>query len=114
MEAWNKASRSPNQFAGGSDKLAILLLLQGSAGFYLHRDSPAQLASAAGYLRECLEIIENQAAPEDQRWVDFIRQSAVMPLSMFYLEKAMHTDEEPSGTSYEERLRNFTASAEAG
>ncbi|GFF37990.1 hypothetical protein IFM61606_02152 [Aspergillus udagawae] len=77
---------------GKNEELAILLLQQGSAGYYLHKNSPEQLAIAAGNLRECLDTIRERVASEDRDRLDFIKQSAADRLSMFYLDRAMQTD----------------------
>lgn len=92
MEVAIKTARTE----GKNDELAILLLQRGIAGYYLHKGSPEQLASAAGHLRECLDTIREKVASEDRDQLDFIKESAVVPLSMFYLERNMQAGgEEP-------------------
>jgi hypothetical protein len=98
---------------GKNDELAILLLQQGSAGYYLHKDSPEQLASAAGRLRECLDTIREKIALEDRDRLDFIQQSAVNRLSVFHLEGAMQMDEEESDADVE-KLRRIHEDDPAG
>ncbi|KAF4170656.1 hypothetical protein CNMCM8694_004505 [Aspergillus lentulus] len=91
---------------GKNEELAILLFQLGSAGHYLHKDSPEQLSNAAGNLRECLDTIRDKVASEDRGRLDFIKQSAVDRLSMVYLDRAMQTDGEESEADVE-RLRQI-------
>lgn len=91
---------------GKDDELAVLLLLQGSAGCYLHRHSPGKLVDAAGCLRECLDTIPVKDASDDQDRLDFIKQIATIRLSMCYLEIALQARaEEQEG--YVEKLRQI-------
>jgi tetratricopeptide (TPR) repeat protein len=91
---------------GKNEELAILLFQLGSAGHYLHKDSPEQLANAAGNLRECLDIIREKVASEGPDRPAFINQSAADRLSMVYLDRAMQTDGEESEADVE-RLRQI-------
>ncbi|PKX89971.1 uncharacterized protein P174DRAFT_454144 [Aspergillus novofumigatus IBT 16806] len=97
---------------GNNEQLAILLFQQGSAGHYLHKDCPEQLANAAGNLRECLDTIREKVASEDPDRLDFIQQSAVDRLSMVYLDRALQTDAEESEADVE-RLRQIHRDAPA-
>lgn len=71
---------------------------------YFYKDSPEQLAHAAGDLRECLDTIRERVAEEDRYRLDFIKQSAIDRLSMVYFDRAIQTEgEEPEADV--ERLR---------
>ncbi|EED23006.1 conserved hypothetical protein [Talaromyces stipitatus ATCC 10500] len=72
----------------------------------LTRDSSGQLASVTGLLRECLDIIRDKAASEDREGFDFVKQCALVPLSMCHLEKAMQADGQKSEADVE-RLRQI-------
>ncbi|GES59542.1 eukaryotic translation initiation factor 3 subunit A [Aspergillus terreus] len=87
--------------AGTNHDLAIPLLLQGSAEYYLCRVSPGLPATAAGRLRECLDSIRgwDEVSSAGQEQLDFIKQSAVVRLSMLYLETAMKSDGEESAVA---------------
>ncbi|EAW19769.1 uncharacterized protein NFIA_093890 [Aspergillus fischeri NRRL 181] len=91
---------------GKNEELAILLFQLASARHYLHKDSPEQLANAAGDLRECLDTIRQKVASEDRDRLDFVKQSAVDRLSRVCLDRAMQTDGEESEADVE-RLRQI-------
>lgn len=101
MEASIENARTENKY----DELSILLLQLGSAVYYLRRDSPEQVASAAGHWRECLDMIREKVLLEDQERLDFIKQSALVHLSMFHFQAAMQTD----GEENVEKLRQIYA-----
>lgn len=91
---------------GKDDELATLLLLQGSAGYYLHRNSPGKLVNAAGCLRECLDTIRVKDASDDQDRLDFIKQIATIRLSTCYLEIAIQARAEEQEENVE-KLRQI-------
>ncbi|KAL2829491.1 hypothetical protein BDW59DRAFT_159079 [Aspergillus cavernicola] len=92
LEAAIGNARKANKY----DELAMLLFQLGSALYYLRRDSPEQLATAAGHWRECLATIREKVNSKDRKRLDFIEENAIMYLSMFHVEKAMKTDGEES------------------
>jgi hypothetical protein len=102
MEAAIQTARTE----GKNDRLAVLLLQHGSAGYYLHKNSAEELANAAGHLCECLNIIREKVPSEDRDRLDFIKKSAIVRLSMLYLERAIQVGgEEPEADL--ERLRQI-------
>ncbi|KAJ5130131.1 uncharacterized protein N7515_006170 [Penicillium bovifimosum] len=103
MEAAIETARK----AGKINELSNLLLLQGSAEYYLRRDSIEMSATATRHLRECLELIhdwDEVASRGEERL--FVKQSAVARLSILYLETAMQSNGEESEIAAE-RLRQL-------
>lgn len=84
-------------------QLATLLLLYGSAEYYLTRDDPEISARAADRLRKCLDAIRDgdEAPSKDRDDLNFIKHRAIVYLSMLYLETAMQSDGEESATATE-------------
>ncbi|KAL2866508.1 uncharacterized protein BJX67DRAFT_129640 [Aspergillus lucknowensis] len=102
MEAAIEKSRTEHKYY----ELAILLLQLGAAKYYQYKNSPEQFAAVESHLLESLETVNDKVSSEDRRGLDPIKESALVHLSTFYLEKAMQRHRGESQDSLD-RLRRI-------
>ncbi|KAJ5583262.1 hypothetical protein N7535_001882 [Penicillium sp. DV-2018c] len=104
MEAAIETARKGDKI----NELSNLLLLQGSAEYYLRNDSIEMSAAATRHLRECLELVHDwdEVASRGEERLYCVKQSAIPRLSILYLETAMQSNGEESEIAAE-RLRQL-------